>query len=394
MFEYRPVDRPDEIIPLAKAAFSLRQTEHDAIPRWLRSSLEHGREFFGMYEGERLAAVYMLYSFRMRLRNTIVPMGGIGLLGSRLDVRGRGAVRSMLQGALETMRERGHAVSVLDPFDESFYRRYGWEKFERMRQMEIAPTQIRDMAEPNPQIACEDLPFPDGPSMAFYNDYAADFYTLVQRGESEWERRTKILEWQPDTAARGVVRFSREDQVVGLLGYNLTRKSGECRSTFHVNLLAYREGAVLREMLRYVRRLFHQAKTARLDLPMDAVIWPYLSGRPAKQTIREMFMIRIVSLEALDGLRVDAPDVEVTVEVTDEQAPWNQGIWRLALESGCLAVSPADRPALRCGIGTLSSVLSGFTSFAEMLAAGQAEALETYAGQDLPKTVTFLADYF
>lgn len=59
----------------------------------------------------------MLYDFRMRLRDSVVPMGGIGLLCSRLDARGKGAVRTMLRESLGTMRHKGHVVSVLDPFD-------------------------------------------------------------------------------------------------------------------------------------------------------------------------------------------------------------------------------------------------------------------------------------
>jgi len=97
---------------------------------------------------------------------------------------------------------------------------------------------------------------------------------------------------------------------------------------------------------------------------------------------------------ALNGLRLAAPDGALAVDVTDPQASWNNGIWNLKIDRGTLHVSPGRSADLRCGIGVLSSVVSGFTSFARMIDAGKVEALPGYDGQDLPTTVTALADYF
>ena len=99
-------------------------------------------------------------------------------------------------------------------------------------------------------------------------------------------------------------------------------------------------------------------------------------------------------MERLDGLAVEADNLTIAIDVVDEQAPWNAGVWRWTIEDATLRVERADRADLRCGIGPLSSVLSGFTDFAEMIAVGRIEALPTYAGQDLPRATTFLADYF
>ena len=62
-------------------------------------------------------------------------------------------------------------------------------------------------------------------------------------------------------------------------------------------------------------------KTIRFDLPVDEGMRPYLTDRPDKREIRDQFMIRIVSIEGIDGLAVDTDDLSVAVEVVDEQAP-------------------------------------------------------------------------
>lgn len=394
MFLYKQLDDPQQILPLATSAFALRPIEQGAADGWLASSVKHGCELYGVYEDDALLAGFMLYDFQMRLRSCVVPMGGIGLLCSRLDARGKGAVRFMIQNSLDTMMQKGQVVCVLDPFDETFYRHYGWEKFSRCQIIEISPNLLKVPERLGAGITATDLPFPDEASMSFYNQYAAEHYTLAQRTQREWESRTQILSWSTDTAARGVVKFFRNECVAGLMGYDLTRKDGEDRPTFHANLLACEDEAVFQEMLRYLRQLSHQVATLRICLPLDRELWPYLSDRPAKSTIRDLFMIRIVSLDLLDGLRMDAPDMSLGVDVVDEQAPWNHGVWDLTITSGVLRVQRGQRADLRCGIGALSSVVSGFSSFAQLIASRHIESLDTYQGQDLPKTVTFLADYF
>ena len=106
----------------------------------------------------------MLYDFRVRLRGSVVPMGGIALLCSRLDARGRGAVRFMIERSVETMREAWHVVSVLSPFDQSFYRKYGWNMFARRQRIEITPGLIRIPDEDGIEHEAVDLPRPDGAS--------------------------------------------------------------------------------------------------------------------------------------------------------------------------------------------------------------------------------------
>jgi len=394
VFEYRAVTDVEAVAELAKSAFVVRRPDHPALAEWLARSIEHGRELFGVFDGAKLLSVYMLYDFRMRLRSSVVPMGGIGLLCSRLDARGKGAVRTMLREALGTMRDRGHVVSALDPFDQSFYRKYGWEMFERLQRVEIPPRLLRVPTDEEAEHEAVDLLAADEASRAFYNDFARRYRTLVQRGEREWEERTRILSWSANTAARGVVRVSRGGDVVGLMGYDLVGKAGDWHPTFHVTLFLHEDEPAKRAMLRYLERLSHQVKTIRFDLPVDEDLWPYLSDRPAKREVRDQFMIRIVSMEKFDGLGIDADDLSIAIEVADGQAPWNAGTWRWTIEDGVLHVERSDRADLRCGIGPLSSVLSGFTDFSAMIAAGWAESLPSYAGQDLPKVATFLADYF
>jgi predicted acetyltransferase len=390
--EYRPIRDVDELVKIAKQAYTLRATEREAVGPWVRDVIERGAEPYGAYNGGHLLAGYVLYDYRMRFRSSVVTMGGIGLVCSALAARGRGAVRLLLEKSVETMRDRGHAVSVLSPFDRSFYRKYGWESFSRFQRLELAPGQLW-VPPAEAEYDVEELESPDAVSREFYNRMASMQYNLAQRGDAEWSGRTELRPWHEDTATRGVVKVTRDGEIVGLAGHAVWREpKGD--STITVDPFLYADEGAKREILRFLGRLSHQIKTVRFDIPEDLELWPYIVDCPTSRKLIDAFMVRVVSLASLDGLRLESPDVEVVVDVGDGQAPWNHGVWTLRVKDGQLRVASGGRPEVRSGIGALSSVLSGFTTFETLIAAGRMETLTAYRGQDLPRVTTFLADYF
>ena len=390
--KYGKVDDIPGALVVARSAFGLRPQELSDAQVWLREETEQGRSLYGVFDDGHLASVYLLYDYRMRFRSSVVSMGGIGLLCSRLDRRGCGAVRHMIEQSLGTMRNAGFAVSVLDPFDLEFYRKYGWELFSRVQVLELPPSTLRAADAGGDEIRVDDLPSPDEETGRFYNDYAASHYTLLQRGPREWARRLDIRSWASDVVARGVFRATRDGCVVGLAGYSLLHVSPH-ETKLAINLLIAEDHAARSALLGAVRRLSHQIEVVTLDLPVDADLWPYLTARPTRRTIRDMFMLRIVSFDALDGLEIDAPDLELGLDLEDGQAPWNEGRWTLTVEGRRLRVRRGSHADVRCTIGGASAVLSGFTDFGELVRTGRATALGR-GFRDLPRATTFLADYF
>ncbi len=391
MYTHREITDPRDVLDLVRYAHSIRNPEISSVGEYLADDLADGRRLFGASDDERLVACWLLHPFRMRLRNGLVSMGGIGMVGSRPDVRGLGSVRFMLGAALATMREAGHAVCVLYPFSQSFYRKYGWELFTQTRRYELALGALEIPDDPTPALSAVELSYPDEATKAFYNQYAGSHYTFAQRGDPEWRRPLRL--W-PDHVARGVVKIADEERVVGLLGYTLHRRPDREVATLTVRLFAHSSEQAKRAMLAYLKRQSHQSPTVELHVPMDEVLWPYLADSQSQHRVQDEAMIRVVDLERLDRLELDAPDTELSVEVADPQAPWNAGVWSLSVRDGRLRVARGSKPHLHCGIGALSSVLSGFASCRELIAARRIEALPGYNEADLPKVTTLLADGF
>lgn len=64
---------------------------------------------------------------------TILPMGGIGGVGTLPEYRGRGLATLLLKDAIAYMESKGHAISMLFTGINPFYARLGWADFPEWR---------------------------------------------------------------------------------------------------------------------------------------------------------------------------------------------------------------------------------------------------------------------
>ena len=383
----------EEVLALARYAHSLRPSESNSVSKWLAEAVEAGKRIFGVYDAEatRLLACWMLHPYTMRLRDSLVSMGGLGLVSSRPDQRGRGNVRFMMTRAIETMRETGHAVSVLYPFHIDFYRKYGWESFTEWMRYEFSPGTL-GVPDHDHQVVTQELSFADEASQAFYNDYARAHYNFALRDDIHWKSRFRL--WDDEQIASGLVKAERQGRVVGLMGYKLFHRHTDHDPVLNISLFAAGDASAKQALLAYLKRQSHQVKKIELHLPKDEALWPYLDDYASAIKLQQLAMIRIIDLAMLDCLQVAAPDTVLRIEVMDPQAAWNNGRWTLTVQDGVLHVEQGGVPVLQSGIGPLSAVLSGFANVAEMLACAKMKALPGYHDEDLPKETTLLVDFF
>src|SRR5690606_775125 len=66
-------------------------------------------------------------------------------------------------------------------------------------------------------------------------------------------------------------------------------------------------------------------------------------------------MARIVSLDGIGGIAVGLG--EIAIQVTDPQAPWNQGVWTLRSVDGTLHVEKGGDPQVKLSIQALSALV-------------------------------------
>lgn len=393
MYEYRPIDNMDEFVELMKFSFFITKNRWPKVMEQVERFVEDDlRTSYGTYAGDELAAAYQLISMRMRLRDSVVSMGGIKAVCTKPTYRGKGAVKFLLENSLKTMKEEGQIVSLLYPYNFGLYKKYGWGIFDTMLEIKLSPGIIA-VPEIKANVEAEEMEIADTEIKNFYNKYSESHYTMLLRDEEMWKTDSEF--WFGQDISKKFVKFSRDGEMTGLLRYILTSYNlADGKSDFMITMFMTDDKETKKAMLKFISSLSFQISEIIMFVQPDFVIVPYLTDGPSEMRIMLRSMIRIVDLGGFNGLKINSPDMSVKIKVTDNQAPWNDGVFKLSVMNGIFHVEKADEPELACDISVLSAVIGGSTTFKEMIECDQVKILSGYKGQDFPKVIPFVMEPF
>ncbi|UCH79100.1 MAG: GNAT family N-acetyltransferase [Candidatus Coatesbacteria bacterium] len=370
-----------------RAAFVLlaRYAFHD----WTEEEVDAARlawadpeNVWGVFVEAELASALMCFNADQNVRGALKKMGGVSCVATAPQFRGRGHVRALMQAAFEEMRRRGTGVSMLRPFRESFYERFGYvtanadsrvtfptEALGHWLRREAAPGWTTTPV-PAREVIAEIQDFWRGKALPRYHG----LIDLPEASEAEWR------EWVKDKVA--TFATSNGDR----RGFALFKKTGYGHhGKLECSQFLWAEPEARDLLLQFLARHRDQIASVELRLPCDTPFQQWLQdvSRPFQiETFHLPWMVRVMDAPAaLAGLPAEAAG-EVAVEVVDEQCDWNTGVYLLRSDGGRLAVEKIGaEPAVRMDVKALSALAYGTLPTAELarrgwLAGGEAAALE------------------
>jgi predicted acetyltransferase len=345
---------------------------------WRISSLERRREFYtdhprfalrdvrvGELDGELVASL-VLYPLRAWVRGQRVAVAGVGSVAVSPEHRRRGVAGALMRAALQELRQRGTAFSMLYAFRASFYRRLGYGVIEYIHTLAAAPANLPASDESRRVRRLEPA---DRPAVqALYERVASQGHWALERGRAWWSRRlwTYPGDW--------VVYEGRAGRIEGYLHYQTDTENGPFRLALTLDEFVAGSPAAHRGLTGYLASLADQAVEFQFAAPADAAWLAVLKTAQNLHPGAELSMfldtgniqagalLRITDVRAaLDGFPVSAQaHGEVALEVEDGVLPDNAGVWRIAAREGRLHVGAG---AARAGARRLSRL----TVPAEML---------------------------
>lgn len=376
-------------ISLGEFAFQVR-TPAENRAALLRMMKPH--QHWGAFVDGELASKYTLNDLETWIHGKKYAMGGVAGVATWPEYRRQGLVAQLLVHSLEKMRANGQTVSFLHPFSIPFYRKFGWELYTDSKRYELKTLQL-----PNPpsfagrvrRVLNSDMRL-----QPLYEVYASRYTGSLVRTEAWWRGRifnkpgTVAVYEEERGEARGYVFYQVLDQTI----------------TVH-ELVTLDEDARM-ALLGFLRNHDSMALQVKLTAPADDPL-PFLLPDPRiKQELEPYFMARVVDtasfVAAYPFVAAGSP-AAVALRVRDAHAPWNDGMFTLAVDMdgrGTLApvrTCAAVDGVLTCGIGALTAMLMGYHRPAFLHAAGMLTgstgAVETLE-RLLPVRSTYLPDYF
>jgi len=350
---------------------------------------------WGWFEDGQLAAKATFLRLKLFVGGEAIPMGGVAGVATWPEHRRSGKVEALLKHGLQLMRERGETVSMLSPFSYPFYARYGWSMLTERKTYTLAAGQISHL---------HAFQIPAGGSIRrvdpqaewallneIYRPYAARYNGMLDRDERWWKNSVLRLKRQ------AAVYTGADGTPAGYLLYNV---SGD---ELKVHEAVWLDGTSRSALLKFLANHDSMAKSISLTLPVSDRL-PYLLEDPrVKQEVNAYFMFRVVDLERfIAAYRFAGPATELSLDLTDPHAPWNNGTYLWQTDSEGRATRIRREPTghgdpIRCEIRALSAMMIGAARPSFLREGGRLsgsdEAIRRWEAA-LPQRETYLADFF
>lgn len=331
-------------------------------------------------EGEMTSMMRML-PFAMRINGRALPFAAIGPVANSPQHRRKGHTGAMMRDSLRVMRERGQSLAGLHTPHPAFYRRYGWEIAADELIYTFKPKDGRLAAEPGERGRLRAVSGDSWHELnAIYRGWSAYRNGALHRAEVWW--RNAVLGGANPPVNDAVIWQDGQGRDQGYAVISQPAQGPDANKVILREMVTQTPDAYLNLILYLMQHDIHSeiVMCAPSDDPM-----PLVFADPDRLAVRQNYtvLLRLVDVEAaLRSRPLASPDTEVefTIAVRDDCAPWNEGVYRLAAHAGEVEVERTKGGAgITVDARTLAPIFNGYVAPSKAAAAGLIMAADPQA---------------
>ncbi|RDE15334.1 MAG: hypothetical protein C4K48_04635 [Candidatus Thorarchaeota archaeon] len=290
------------------------------------------------------------------IRGNPVTFGGVWAVATEPHYRRRGLVRKLFDISFPKMHEEGAVLSILDPFYQPFYEKFGYALAEKRSKHVFTRQQLKRVIGPSDITSHEATDQEDVDKAIEIEKTMARFGSRFFIPRRHWEEVMK----------RGNLHIlERDSEPVGTVGFTFRKPD----STGHgldlqIGLTRYKTDDVFLAILDLVYNYVANVQTITWWTDAEVPLRHFFLENNAETLNIGSMMMRVIDIEGYcQSIRIPDQAVEgVTIELKDNQCPWNSGVYTLLPEKGRLVADPVDRsPDITLNEFQLSEVISGFS---------------------------------
>jgi len=354
-------DEMEEAVRISADAFN-SDNRHNLAP-----SVEQARVFYqpdwhlAAFEDGEMTAMMPMLPFAMRINGRAIPFAAVGPVASSPLHRRKGHTGAMLRRSLEVMRERGQVLSGLYTPHPMLYRRYGWEIAAESRTYTFKPKEFGSTVRPSTRGRLRSTRLDDWPALdAVYRRYSADRNGPLHRGEVWWKNAglgganpqpfDAVLWEDAPGSGQGYVVYTQPNQGRDA-GKIVVREFVSLTGDAYLNLLSFLAGHDL---------------AGEIVVPVaseDPFVTVFQDAQRLDVKSGYTVLLRVCDFEGAMNRRAAAPgtaDADVTLEIDDQTAPWNAGVWRVGVREGaCFAERADDNAEMKVSANVMAPVFNG-----------------------------------
>ncbi len=302
------------------------------------------KQTIGLFDSNgRLVSTVAVIDFQQSVRGVIKRMGGIAEVSTYPEVRYQGNIRKLMEYAFAQMQKDGFSVSMLAPFKDSYYAKFGYAMANAPYLIIVQNHAIR---------------------YALSKNLDSDWTIERHRAVDVQQQYFEFLNAVPLKQFHGFVTFSditpqvwkirckdslivfakQNNKTMGMARYRIQRRDPRDEDTQELVIIDfYWTNPTARSMLlNYFAKHADQVQSFTFHVPFDVKIEHWFKDATLKVKRFNPWMVRIIDVErALSSLPGVGED-ELRLQVIDELCEWNNHVFALRSENDTLQVQRAS----------------------------------------------------
>jgi len=352
-----------ESIKLSMYAFQYKIAESD-LPA--RKEMMKNHKILGIWDKDILAAKLHIIPLKVHMKDDEWKMGGIAGVATYPEYRRNGYVKTLITDSLKHMRENAQIVSLLHPFDISFYRRYGWEILSEQRKITIENKDLKFLESQQGFIKRYSKETHNEEIEKIYKQFSIQHTGMLKRETNWWKHHVY------DEDSQLAVYYHSENEAKGYILYHLKERKMDVQEMVAMDQEA-RVG-----LWNFICQHDSMVETVTITLASQEP-FPYFLPQPKVKTeLNPYFMARVVDAEECLKRFPFIPGNELLfLHLEDSHAPWNNGSYLIGHgeikvfkeKAGGQCVHPPKK-GIRLNINSLSAILFGYKKPMELFEMG------------------------
>ncbi len=359
--EAREEDRDSALRILWKAFEPTTDYEDYLKQEWIKRWHNPARENYAYVAVDNGNVVSSLSFFTTAeheqiIRGAPVRFGGVWAVTTDPAYRMKGLVKKIFDISFPRMREEKACLTILDPFYRPFYEKYSYALAEKRARHVFTRNQIR-VGKTRDDITSREAKDPED------RNTVRQIERSMARFGSRFFSSNESLEY---IMKNGILQIL-EDQngPVGSVWFNFSRGPPNTQNELTVGISRYTSDDVFPSIVELVRNYSASVSKVTWWTDLEVPVRHYFTDISTTESrIIGSMMMRVVDLEGYcESIRIPENAVDqVTIELKDDQCPWNNGIYKLIPDGEKLEAERSDsKPDISVNAFQLSEIIGGIT---------------------------------
>ena len=312
-------------------------------------------ERLAVYADGVMTAALTNHSYEQVVRGVWRSASAIGGVATLPEYRRKGHARKLMDATFVDMREKGHVVSVLYPFNQAFYAKFGYVRTNPIPRVWLESSALGHLIPIADQAGnewrYERLRAKDG-----VDQYKSFLYRVAQQpGRSDYNGYMRDPNLDGDdlpnehmVLVKQTEEKSGEEQIMAAALYKI-EKYGDPQGATRVNDYHWIDASARARLLAFLALHGAGFPKVRMAIPPSVNFHSWLSDSADAYDVNMSHlpvMVRVMDVvKVLSGVRVRSVTSQhsLTFAVTDEICPWVGGKFTLSKNNGVLSAQRADK---------------------------------------------------